>query len=185
MGWDSTCVIMWLVGNVLWLGRKHWGDDEWVWCRRVRWEVDSQNYGIDLFNIFFTITFCDRSADCSREVGFGSFWCGYFSPLNDFHKPLALLWFCELFLFSSPICFAAVSFSFSPATRNPGCVVLSDHLYSSKLIIFPLSLSLTTFSSDFMTYFIILESQANFHIRWVPTSCWGRESGRNRLLLLC
>lgn len=26
-----------------------------------------------IYLTFFTITFCDGSADCSREVGFGSF----------------------------------------------------------------------------------------------------------------
>lgn len=27
------------------------GDDEWAWCERVRWKVDSLNYGIDLSNV--------------------------------------------------------------------------------------------------------------------------------------
>lgn len=86
-----------------------------------------------IYLTFFIIILCDRNADCSREVDFGLFWWDCFSPLNDFHRPLAL-WFCELFLFSSPCC-AAVSFSFSLGTSNPGCVILSDHLDSSGWII--------------------------------------------------
>lgn len=130
------------------------------------------------------ITFHDRSADCSREVGFSSFCCSYFSLLSDCHRPLTLR-LCELFLFSSPSCFAAVSFSFSLGTSNHDCVVLSDYLYSSEWIISSLLLSLTTFFSGFVPYLIISESQGNFHIRQVPIFCWGTESGRNRLLLLC
>lgn len=52
-GWASTPLIMWLVSNVSGLGRRHWGDNEGVWCRRIRWGVDSWNYGIDLVSIFY------------------------------------------------------------------------------------------------------------------------------------
>lgn len=52
-GWASTALIMWLVNNVSGLGRRHWGDNEWVWCRRIRWGDDSWNDGIDLVSIFY------------------------------------------------------------------------------------------------------------------------------------
>lgn len=50
-GWASTPLIMWLFSNLSGLGRRHSGDTKWVWCRRIRWKVDSWNYGIDLVSI--------------------------------------------------------------------------------------------------------------------------------------